>query len=69
MCDQSKPRLVEQLLIFFRIKARMIERFSLIVAQDFPLLWTGIQGKPQIPGKSPSQPQEADQWSGKRQYV
>jgi transposase, IS6 family len=24
MCDQSKPRLIEQLLIFFRIKARMI---------------------------------------------
>lgn len=35
--------MVEQLLILFGIKARMIERFSLKVAQDFPLLWTGIE--------------------------
>lgn len=43
MRDQSKPRLMEQPLIFFGIKARMIERFSVIAAQAFPLLWTCIE--------------------------
>ncbi|GCE21027.1 hypothetical protein KDK_48270 [Dictyobacter kobayashii] len=40
---QGKTRAVEQLLIFFGIKARMIEWFSLIVAQDFTLRGTGIE--------------------------